>query len=177
MRTTWTSVSLSNSIHLVTLTPGVLALREMILFSLRTPCLMNPAFLRTHRETAVLTHERACPPVPRQGRAGSLGVLSRGGHASRSLYIWIRGVNNWKRDRHTCKEFNLLATCHLHQGKKNVSGAVDGHGPLRAVPVTHCAGCGPAGLKADIGSAFLVNFVIIGENICQHTLTEHNCSI
>lgn len=38
------------------------------------------------------------------------------------------------------------------------------------------AGCGPAGLEADARPAFLVNFVIIGENICQHTLTEHNGS-
>lgn len=38
-------------------------------------------------------------------------------------------------------------------------------------------GCAPVGLKADRHSAFLVNFVIIGENICQHTLSEHKCSI
>lgn len=37
--------------------------------------------------------------------------------------------------------------------------------------------CAPVGLKADARSAFLVNFVRIGENICQHTVTEHKCSI
>uniref|UniRef100_A0A8P0PA94 Fibroblast growth factor receptor n=1 Tax=Canis lupus familiaris TaxID=9615 RepID=A0A8P0PA94_CANLF len=45
---TWTSVSLSNSIHLVILTQGVRVLQETILFSLQTPCLTNHAFLSIH---------------------------------------------------------------------------------------------------------------------------------
>lgn len=36
---------------------------------------------------------------------------------------------------------------------------------------------GPFELGANTGSAFLVYFVIFGENICWHTITEHKCSI
>lgn len=59
--------------------------------------------------------------------------------------------------------------------------AVGHHVPLTPVGT----GCGAAGLEANVLCcscllfffAFLVNVVVIGENICQHTLTEHNCSI
>ena len=48
------------------------------------------------------------------------------------LYIWIRGVNIWKNDQHTCKEFIQLETCNLHQENKKVVGAMDCHRPPRA---------------------------------------------
>ncbi|XP_026350073.1 fibroblast growth factor receptor 2 isoform X13 [Ursus arctos] len=60
----------------------------------------------------------------------NLATLSREatppGACGLCLYIWIRGVNNWKSNRHTCKEFIQLETCNLHQEKKNVSGADHG---------------------------------------------------
>lgn len=74
--------------------------------------------------------------VPTRDGARSPATLSREamppGAAWLRLYIWIRGVNNWKSNRHTCKEFIQLETCNLQQEKKNVSGAVDCRAPPHA---------------------------------------------
>lgn len=120
-------------------------------------------------------------PVPKQSSTRNLATLSREamppGACCLRLYIWIRGVNNWKSNQHTCKEFIQLETCNLHQEKKNVSGAMDCHGPPRARDPLWVLAVEQPDSRQTYVFAFLVNFVIIGENICQHTLTEHNCSI
>lgn len=57
-RSIWTSVDLSNSIHLVTLTRGVRVLQVMTLFFLLIQCLMNPVFPSTNTWMEVLKHEK-----------------------------------------------------------------------------------------------------------------------
>lgn len=74
-------------------------------------------------------------------------------HVCKDLYSWKRATFPGKED------------CSLISGQ-----------PQATTPPMY-AGCAPVGLKADRCSAFLVNFVIIGEDICQHILTEHKRSI
>jgi hypothetical protein len=82
------------------------------------------------------------------------------------LYIWIRGVHNQKSNRHTCKGLYSWKLVIFTRKRMFLEQWTATMPPLWPTMGTVCA---PVGLKADVHSAFLVNFVIIGENICQHT--------
>lgn len=120
-----------------------------------------------------------CLPVPKKDSVRNLPTLSWEAMPPRAcclcLYIWIRGVNNWKSNRHMCKDSyvgNLSSSpgeeYFWSNGQPQATMSPSDSPWVLAVPQLD---------SRQTHSAFLVNFVIIGENICQHTLTEHKCSI
>lgn len=190
-RSTWTSVDLWNSIHPATPTRGARVPRGTTPCSPPTQCLTNLVSPSTSTWMAVWKHEKRNQELARtssyicKAKAFPQDLLlvhrkygrkkKEGKGKNKPKPIWRKAVRTYIKDSHHLRLSDVPK-------KGECLWAVSRY-PLLSIfwlPVNCnrlCLYNGPVGLEANSGSAFLVYFVIFGENICWHTLTEHKCSI